>query len=60
MTGLTRSLGSCFYPGTDAAVQIPVGGAVPRHGLAQRLNAPQVTGENLHEEEGTEMHRIIV
>lgn len=50
MTGLTWSLGSCFYPGTDAAVQIPVAGAVARHivCLAQRLDAPQVTGENLH------------
>lgn len=54
MTGLTWSSGSCFfcffYPGTDAAVQIPVAGAVARHvvRLAQRLDAPQVTGENLH------------
>lgn len=39
-----------FYPGTDAAVQIPVAAAVARHvvRLAQRLDTPQVTGENLH------------
>lgn len=38
-----------FYPGTDAAVQIPVAAAVARHvvRLAQRLDTPQVTGENL-------------
>lgn len=50
-----------FYPGTDAAVQIPVAAAVARHvaRLAQRLDTPQVTGENL-QVEGTKMHRIIV